>query len=132
MSINEMSAKQFRELPALDWKHDLEVYDSLVILPGLKKDMHDSGYRMMEFVAVKDNEPLGRIVGGSDVIHFDGIGGYGKNWIDIYGTVPKAIPPSGWSIDCLPASGLLRIFPSSHRMSSAPPLSSFEIFKEAE
>ena len=42
--------------------------------------LHDSGYRTMSFVAVVKGLPFCKIDAGSDVIDFDGIGGYGKNW----------------------------------------------------
>ena len=129
MNINDMTVKDFRKLPCVSWEEDLGVYDCLVVVPGYKKDMHDSGYRCMSFVPVKDEKPLGIISGCSDVIHFDGIGGYGKDWI-LRGGVPSMVSVSGWNIDCLPTSGLLRIFTSTHKMSSDAPLSSFEIYKE--
>jgi hypothetical protein len=126
-NINEMTRKEFEALPCREWNEDIGEFNSMVILPKRKK--HDSGYRCMDFVAVKnDNTTLCRLSGCSDVIHIDGIGGYGDNWLNKYTTVPKLIPPSGWSIDCLPKSGLLRIWPSSNKMICGLPLSSFEVY----
>ena len=155
MSISKMTVKQFRQLPPLVWGRGI-TFDSLIILParfdrtGLLmfrirsvlarlfgfqepdvwqvEHLHDSGYRCMDFVACKDDEPICRLSGCSDVIHVDGIGGYGNEWLERYGTIPETIPPSGWSIDCLPASGLLRMWPASRKMTCGPALSSFEIF----
>ena len=117
MKIQEMKRCDFEMLPHREWREEIE-FDSMVILPGKAKDLHDSGYRCMDFVAVKNNEPLCLLAGGSDVIHIDGIGGYGKDWFKKYGCVPSQISIFGWSIDCLPKSGLLRIWPPSQRMAS--------------
>ncbi|MBT7928783.1 hypothetical protein HN682_02535 [Candidatus Peregrinibacteria bacterium] len=105
--------------------------DSFLILPGLgsKSSLHDSGYRCMSVILLaSDNAILGEYSGGSDVLHVDGIGGYGKDWLNKYGTVPAAIPPSGWSIDCLARSGLLRVFPSSGQVEFGCALSSLEFY----
>jgi len=125
--ITEMTRKEFDYLKHRDWNEDV-VFDSMVILPGRLKDMHDSGFRCMDFVAVKDMKPLCLLAGGSDVIHIDGIGGLGKNWLKKYGTVPARIPPTGWSIDCLPKSGLLRIWPDSNKMTCGDAVTIFEIY----
>lgn len=43
--------------------------------------------------------------------------------------VPKAVPPVGWGLDCLPTSGCLRLF-CNHGLAVGLPLSSFEIFAD--
>jgi len=128
MNIDKMTREQFDKLPYRnDWGKEVTC-DSIIILP--LKEMHDSGYRCMDFVAVKDNKAVCRLSGCSDVIHIDGIAGLGKDWLKKYGTVPKTVPPAGWSIDCLPKSGLLRLWPQSMRVSCGPALGSFEAFAE--
>jgi len=127
MDINEMTRKEFEALHHRDWDERIE-FDSMVILPGRAKDLHDSGYRCMDFVAVKNGKPLCLLSGCSDVINIDGIGGHGHNWLKKYGSVPDRVPTSGWSIDCLKKSGLLRIWPSSNKMTCGCAMSSFEIF----
>ena len=130
MNINEMTRKDFDAVPCRKWNAVIGKFRSMVILPGRIKDMHDSGYRCMDFVAVNDkNEPICRLSGCSDVINIDGIGGYGKDWFKINGKVPNGVKPSGWSIDCLPKSGLLRMF-ATNNMSTGLALSSFEIYSE--
>ena len=52
-------------------------FDSCVILPGAPGDNHASGFRAMGFVAIRGNQPVFRLAGGSDVVDFDGIGGFG-------------------------------------------------------
>jgi len=106
--VNEMSRKEFDALPyRKSWDKAVKCR-SLVILPTRRK--HDSGYRAMDFVAAKqDGQPICRVSGCSDVLNIDGIGGYGK-WDALTEQLPRHIEPKGWSIDCLPKSGLLRIF----------------------
>ena len=124
--INEMTRKDFDKVPSRKWNENIGEFDSLITLPS--RTLHESGYRCMDFVAVRDNKAIARLSGCSDVIHLDGIGGYGLNWMDKYHRVPDATPPTGWSIDCLPKSGLLRLFPNSHKLHAGSALSSFELF----
>lgn len=130
MVIENMTKKEFLALPHRKWDEGVE-FRSLVIIPGSgqKNKLHDSGYRCMDFVAVNEKgEPFCLLSGCSDVIHIDGIGGYGKDWLEKCGGMPRTIPISGWSIDCLAKSGLLRIWPMSSKMTCGGALSSFEIF----
>jgi hypothetical protein len=81
----------------------------------------------MDFAAVTKDGPFCLLSGCSDVVHLDGIGGYGRR--DTSRTsLPDCIPPSGWSMDCLPKSGLLRLWPSSGEMLIGMALSSFEVY----
>ena len=129
MNVNEMTRKQFNALPSRKWGEDIGEFRSLVILPGYANEMHDSGYRTMDFVAVdENNEAICRLSGCSDVIHLNGIGRYGKDWLKKYGTVPNKVPVVAWNIDCLPKSGLLRIFCFDHDFVAGLALSSFDIF----
>lgn len=66
-----------------------------------------------------------KLSGCSDVIHIDGIGGYGK-WTADRG-VPTLVPPKGWSIDCLKKSKLIRLF-SDGKLRAGRALSSFELY----
>ena len=123
-----MTREDFEALPGRFWDKDIGEFDALIILPSeQKEELHESGYRFMDFVAVRDNEPICKLSGCSDVIHLDGIGGFGKNWLEEHKTVPKTIKPSGWNMDCLPVSGLLRLW-SNKKLTVGIALSSFEIF----
>lgn len=124
MDIMEMKKKDFKNLPHREWNEDIGEFDSLVIIPLNHK--HDSGFMCMDFVAVNDNEPICLLSGCSDVIHIDGIGGYGK-WIS--GEVPRTVIPKSWSIDCIPC-GYLRIFANNCKLTCGHALSSFEIWSE--
>ena len=127
--INEMTRKEFLEVPKrVDWKEEVDC-DSVVMIPGLAKDKHDSGYRCMTFVACSKGNPVCIVSSYSDVICLDGIGGYGYRWIDEYDkNIPESIPPSGWQIDCLPKSGLFQIWPSKGKIKIGSELSTLEIY----
>lgn len=130
MNVGEMTRKDFAALPLRDgFDKDIGPFDSLVILPGTRRDMHDSGYRCMDFVACRGAEPICRLSGCSDVVHIDGIGGFGYQWLKRYGRCPTEVPVTSWNIDCLPKSGLLRLF-SDSGMRAGSALSSFEVFAE--
>lgn len=79
------------------------VFDSVIVVPVDR--IHDSGYRCMKFVLLQDSNVVGVCGGFSDVVHINGIGGYGR-W---NGSFPRLVKPVGWSIDCLPC-GVLRLF----------------------
>lgn len=128
-----MTRAQFEAVPCVareDWRHDIKDFDSLVILPTRR--MHDSGYRAMYFVACKGNNPIVKLSGGSDVIHINGIGGFGYKWSERYVGCPSAIPPVAWSIDCLKVSGLLRLFVYGNLIAESGGYSSFELFADPE
>ena len=156
MDVTNMNISEFRKLPHRKWDEQV-ICDSLIILPvkydlfgmvkykiknalarlfGLSEPdiwsighIHDSGFRCMDFVACKKNEPVCLLSGCSDVVHIEGIGGLGYNWFERFNAVPTQIEPAGWSMDCLPKSGLLRIFPNyTKSIICAEALSSFEIY----
>jgi len=157
MDINKMTREQLEALPGRKWDEDIGEFDSLIMMPAnvsqaslfmfhlrtwlsrrfswLKPPevwevdgLHDSGYRQMDFVAVRDGEGVCRLAGGSDVLHFDGIGGYGYRWSAKNEGIPETLPPRDWSIDCLPKSGLLRLFSHKYNFLADPSLSSFCIY----
>ena len=123
--INNMTRKEFLQVPSREFVKNIGKFDSLVILPGNIKDMHDSGYRLMDFVAVLAGKPLCRLSGCSDVIHLDGIGGFGFRK---YEGIFKPINIKGWSMDCLPKSGLIHIFCPPYKLICGEAISSFEIY----
>ena len=125
-NVNKMTRKQFEELPEREKWNDVVICDSIVMIPGKSRPLHDSGYRCIDFVAVKDDVPICRLSGCSDVVHIDGIGGYGFDWLNKYRKVPSLVEPSGWNIDCLPKSGLFRMW-CNGEIACGPGMSSFEI-----
>lgn len=103
MNILTMKKEDFEKVPFRNAETNLDDFYSAVIIPT--EDMHDSGYRCMDFVAVNSKkEPICRLSGCSDVLDIDGIGGYGLN-----GVLSDMVDNKAWKIDCLPC-GYLRIF----------------------
>jgi hypothetical protein len=124
--LEKWYAWQFNYLPYREhFASNEEPFDSIVILPT--KYIHDAGFRCMDFVGIRNFKPVCRLSGCSDIIHFDGIGGFGYRWIN-KGGVPTTTPVKDWNIDCLPTSGLLRIFSHQHKILAGSSLGSFEIF----
>ena len=114
------------ELLQLDYqKPQQQQFNSVIIVP-LDDPLHESGFRRMKFVYLKrDGEVAGVCGGSSDVLHLDGIGGYGQDWRT--GIDERKIPVSAWSIDCLP-NGCLRLFSRKPLMAPENSLSDAEIF----
>ena len=123
---NQWTRKEFESLPRPKSYTNQEIgeVDSLVILPG--RHYHVSGYRCMQFVTIQNGKPTYIVSGCSDVIHLGGIDGRNTP-IMKNGIVDNYIPVIRWKIDCLPTSGLLRLF-ADKRIVIGASLSSFEIF----
>ena len=134
--IEHMTIEEFRAVPDL-FQNELDtLFTTIVLLPAPdKQEMHDSGFRIIEYVLARNGNPIGKISSGSDILHINGIGGYGS-WTsdpnETYGspgkTIPDKIRPVPWSIDCLAKSGLLRLFAAGHTLSTSYPVSSASIY----
>lgn len=116
-TINEMSKKEFQEL---EIEYDKKGFTSLIICPMNK--IHDSGYRCMKFILLRKGMIVGTVSGWSDIIHFNGIGGRGKN--DVYEDFPRQ---PAYRIDCLRKSGLVRVL-TNHLLEVDMPILSDFIF----
>ena len=81
-------------------------FRGIVIVPT--DELHDSGFLCMKFILVNRGEIVGVVSGWSDVMHIDGIGGYGK--VPAASIRTQLTKRVGWSVDCLPGSGCLRLF----------------------
>ena len=104
ITINS-SIKEFEKLKNFEPK---ENFNGCIIIPT--GDMHDSGFMCMKFALTQNDKVVGCVGGGSDVIHINGIGGYGKyeNGFES-AIITQKVSRVGWRIDCLP-NGLLRLF----------------------
>lgn len=127
---NKWTKEDFKKLKRFEWTEKSKCL-AIVVIP--EHDVHDSGYRNMSFALFDDKgNPLGRVGGGSDVIHIEGIGGFGYKWLDKVEKKGISLmdlkpPLGGWSIDCLAKSGYIRLF-CKKPIIIGPALSSFEIF----
>lgn len=124
--FTKWTRKEFESLPTPKGYTNEEIgeVDSLVILP--EKHNHDSGWRCMSFVTIQNGVPTYRISGCSDVIHLGGIGGHNIKSTDRIKS--QTVPNADWHIDCLPVSGLLRIFSGNYKLFVGASLSDFELF----
>jgi hypothetical protein len=117
--------KEFESLPRPKSYTNQEIgeVDCLIILPC--KYRHESGYRCMQFVTIQNGKPTYIVSGCSDVICLCGIDG--RNTPIGGRIVCNDVSNIRWKIDCLPTSGLLRLF-ADKRIVIGASLSSFEIF----
>jgi hypothetical protein len=129
-SIKSMTKEEILACPVIDWKTTLTEITSIVLVPT-RRIHDDSGYRCIVYVFCREELPIGKGKGSSDVLYIEGISGYGINWLEKYGGCPKLVPPTAWSIDCLPKSGLFRLF-TRPSITVVPQLSSVEVFQESE
>jgi hypothetical protein len=90
--------------------------------------LHDSGWGCMKFIFVMDGEIVGADSGWSDVLHLNGIGGYGRRWCESLET--RMVPVVDWPIDCLPVSGCLRLFCHKDMTPDDMAVSSYSIYAE--
>jgi len=108
MDILTMDKSDFAEIEV---QSPTGEFNGFVIVPT--DDMHDSGFRCMKYVLLNGNTIVGCVGGYCDVIHLNGIGGYGKyegNGSDWQAAVVSGkVDVVPWNIDCLPC-GLVRIF----------------------
>lgn len=130
MERMEMTANSTREeFENLDYFAPTGEFNGIVIIPT--NEMHESGYMCMKFALMDHLEVVGCVGGGSDVIHLNGIGGYGKyeNFKEVLKTgLTKRVD---WSIDCLP-NGLIRLFCSSKLELDEIICSDFNLYVKSE
>ena len=109
MERMEMTANSSREeFEKLDYFEPTGEFNGIVIIPT--NEMHESGYMCMKFALMDHWEVVGCVGGGSDVIHLNGIGGYGKYGEDFDRSLKTGLMKRvDWSIDCLP-NGVIRLF----------------------
>lgn len=103
---NFSSLDEFRNLKA---GYDPAIkFNGFIIIPT--DERHDSGYRIMKLALTYHGVVVGCIEGCCDVIHLNGIGGYGA-YDDGYDkrVRERKGPIIDWSIDCAP-NGLVRVF----------------------
>lgn len=103
-----------KDLLALENFEPTETFNQIVVVPTNHK--HESGWGCMKFVLLKSDSVVGVVGGHSDIIHFNGIGGFGE-YPDDFNLSLKTHKTDvfAWKIDCLPKSKCLRIWCSGHK-----------------
>ena len=120
MNIN--STKE--EFENLDYYEPTDEFNGVVIIPT--NELHDSGFGCMKFALTNGVEVVGCVGGGSDVIHLNGIGGYGNKDYD-KALKTNMVKRIDWSIDCL-SNGLIRLFCSYKLDIDKMILSDFDLY----
>lgn len=110
-NIKSMTLEDLLAVPYSKRLDEIDTITGFVIVPT--GELHDSGFGCMKFVLTLDSEIIGAVGGWSDVVHLNGIGGYGLDWQKAFRD--RTVPVIDWSIDLLPKSGCLRVF-SSHKL----------------
>lgn len=106
-------------------------FSCLVIVTQNK--LHSSGYKTMKYILLnREMEVVGCVGGSSDVLHIEGIGGYGSSKNFQTRVETRLMSLVDWSIDVLPC-GYIRLF-NSHEftISDLPYLSDFSIYADVE
>ena len=117
-SLNDYTLEELR---AIENFGEQEEFNAFAIVP--MEELHDSGYRCMKFILERDNDIVGAVSGWSDVVHVNGIGGYGTYGDDFMSALKsQMVPRVGMSMDCLPKSGCVRFFCDSDRIMKAEDL----------
>lgn len=120
------------EYEKLDYFEPIEDFNGIVIVPT--HELHDSGYGCMKFVLLNQAKIVGCVGGGSDMIHINGIGGYGNIFnheeYEIAVSTGK-VKVVDWSIDCLP-NGLIRLFSNRKLDIELPIFSDFIIYTKED
>ena len=94
------------ELLAIDNYSPTGDFKGIVIVPT--GELHESGFQMMKFILCDGDNVVGAASGYSDVLHLDGIGGYGLDYKSAMVNMKNHVVD--WSIDLLPKSGCIRLF----------------------
>lgn len=112
-SLKELTRKELLEVPVLETYGETldKVFTGFVIVP--MGELHYSGFECMRFVLTHHDDIIGAVGGYCDVVHLNGIGGYGRDFKNAFNL--RAVPVIDWSIDLLPGSHCLRVF-SSHKL----------------
>ena len=128
--IIEMTKKDFENLPAKDRQEDIGKFDAIVIIPGKYNELRDSGFRLITYVFCKGHYPICKSSGLSDVLHLNGIGGYGGYKKDLDNILKTRLAPIiDWNMDCLPKSGYMRLW-CSYDLTNETDLSSFDVIAD--
>lgn len=115
--IEDYTLEEFRMLQPF---YNEENFNGIVFVP--MADLHDSGYRCMRLILEMNHRMVGVIGGWQDVVLVNGALGAGINYKEALETgMTKRV---GWTIDCLPKSGCIRMFQGEYVLKVGDDLSS--------
>lgn len=122
IKLFDLTKESVEQLPNVNILEECdELFNEIVIIPT--DDIHECGYRCMQFVFGRNGVYTKRVYRGSDVIHLNGIGGYGEDYLSLTNMVPRV----AWRIDCTP-NGFLRLFITEPRIKIGSGISDFQIY----
>lgn len=121
-AINVFTAT-LRELHDIEYEIPKEPFNGIVIVSTGK--VHESGYLCMKLVFVSGCRVVGCAGGCCDVLHLNGIGGYGLNYKETI--VTQKVDHINWQVDLLP-NGCVRIYTSKKLQIGSCNISDFEVF----
>lgn len=103
--LNKMTLTELRNIENF---MPTKSFKDIILVP--MPEVHESGFRCMKFILVNKDEIVGAVSGWSDVIHLNGIGGYGRSIKEV--SKSGKVDRIGWCIDCLAESRCMRLFTS--------------------
>ena len=107
MAIDVMDCT-FQDLLDMECYAPTERYNGFVIVTTGER--HDSGFGCMKYILLHGFKIVGVVGGWSDVVHLNGIGGYGDDEAFDIALKTQKTDRVGWSIDVMPNSGCVRLF----------------------
>ena len=126
---NSLKGMLLSDLQAIEVKRPDRPFNGFIIVPT--GELHDSGWGCMKFVLTHYGEIVGCVGGYSDVVHLNGIGGYGKDFLQGLASGMTAVVD--WSIDLLPEAGCVRVFCSQELvLDEWAILSDFDVYTKAK
>lgn len=123
MDLLKLKKEDFENLPSknCEYKDKENPFHSFILIPT--EEIHDSEWGCIKIVGIDYENNMYELTKWSDVIHLDGIGGYGLDFENIRS---NKIEVHGWSIDLLPC-GYFRLWSNGKNILGSC-MSSFEIY----
>lgn len=105
-SILDYTLEEFQDM---EYFGSGELFNAIILVPT--KDVHDSGYRCMAGILERNDDIVGKVGGGCDVVNPNGVGNYGPFDPAIFSKMinSRSVPYMGLSMDCLPKSNCIRL-----------------------
>ena len=99
--LNEYTLKELQDIENFGKN---EIFDSMILVPS--NEIHDSGFRCIKGILVRNGGIVGAVSGWSDVVNPNGIENSRQ---DLSWYEKDCVPYMGLSIDCLVKSKCMRL-----------------------